>query len=205
MSEVSAGAVLRRFKDGYVLSALVLTLVAVGLDYLPPLTPEQRETFAIYYAQLPLALLAVVAIASVLRRGLRKQEKLFWAWLLLGFASLLGTLIGFAIFRDDPRFGAANVLTSALGPASILCTLIAAAQDPHLSEDPSGQAYLRRNRLVGYLVLGFALLFYFILIPARLDPEHYSIWAPESLPYLLLESIAVVRFVMLLLDCSSRK
>lgn len=195
---------MRRLKDGYVLSALALILAAVGLDYLPILTPEQRETFAIYYAQLPLALLAVLAIASVLRRSLRQQEKLFWAWLLLGSSSLLLALIGFAILRDDARFGAANLLVGAFGPASILCTLIAAAQDPHLSEDPSGQAYLRRNRLVGYLVLGFALLFYFVLTPARLDPEHYSMWAPESLPYLLLECIAVMRFVMLLLGCSSR-
>ena len=204
MSEVSAGAVLRRVKDTYIVFALALILGAVCLDYLPILTPGQRETFAIYYAQLPLALLAVLAIARVLRRSLRKQEKLFWAWLLPGFSFLLLALIGFAIFRDDPRFGAANLLVGAFGPASILCTLIAAAQDPHLSEDPTGQAYLRRNRLVGYLMLGFALLFYFVLIPARLDPEHYSKWAPESLPYLLLESIAVVRFVMLSLGCSSR-
>ena len=205
MSEATAGTGLRPARDGYVLSAVALIAVAVGLDYLPILTPGQRQTFAVYYAQLPLALLAVLVLALVLRRRAGKQEKLFWAWLLLGFSCLLGALIGFAIFRDAPGFVVASLLVGALGPATILCTLIAAAQDPHLREDPSGQAYLRRNRAVGYLVLGFALFFYFVLIPARLYPEHYSIWAPESLPYLLLESIAVGRFLMLWLGCSSQR
>jgi len=202
MSESAARAVLR-VKDGYVSSALSLVLVAIALDYLPILTAGQRETLAIYYAQLPLAFLVVLALGVALRRSERKQERLFWTWLLTGFSSLLANLIGFAILRDDARFGAVNLLIGAFGPASVLCTLIATAQDPHLSEDSSGQAELRRNRAMGYWVLGFALFFYFALIPARIEPEHNSIWVTESLPYLLLESLAVARFLTLMLICSS--
>ncbi len=205
MGEVTAGRGLRLTRGGYVLTAVVMISAALALDYLPILTPEQRQTFAIYYAQLPMAWLAVLATALVLRRSVGKQQKLFWSWLLLGFSCFLAALIGFAIFRDAPHFVLPNLLVGAFGPATILCVLIAATQDPHLQEDPSGQAYLRRNRAVGYLTLGFALFFYFALIPARLYPEHYSIWAPESLPYLLLESVALGRFLLLWLGCSSQR
>lgn len=198
------GTVSWRFRgtDGYISSALLLLLLLVALDSLPTFSSLQRQIHAHYNADLPFPFFVVLAVAANWRRNVSKGEKLFWGWIALGFFLDELYLMGDALLQHSTSSGA-SLVVDALGPFSALCILIAGAQDAQVPDDVRGQAYLRRNRIVGWLVWGFALLFYFVIIPAKLNPSSVPAHAAD-LSETLIDMCVVVRFASLAIGNSSR-
>jgi len=191
-----------RVADGYISSALVLLFLWMTLDFLPGLASLQRHIHGHYYADLPFPCLVILAAAVNWRRSAGKGEKLFWGWITLGFVLDELFLIGDAFLQHSTSLGA-HLIVDAFGPFSGLCILIGAAQEAHVRDDLNGQAYLRRNRLVGWLLWGFALLFYFVILPAKLSPQSLSTEAADW-SEILIDGCVIASFASLAISCSSR-
>ena len=189
-------------KDSYVSSSLLLLLALIALEYVPILASQQRHTLTHHYADLAFPWFVIVSAAVKWLRAKSKGAKLFWGWIALAFVLDELNLLGSALLQDSASLDA-HLLVGALGPFSGLCTLIAAAPDAHVEDDLSGQAYLRRNRIVGCLLWGFALLFYFLIIPAKLNPQGVAPQAAD-LSETLIDACVVIRLTPLAVRCSSR-
>ena len=82
MGESATRSVRLWAKDGYVLSLGTLLLLAALFDYLVGFpTPAERQ-YVLFCSLFPFVFIIFLATVSAWRKAARREERLFWTWLL---------------------------------------------------------------------------------------------------------------------------
>jgi len=205
MGESATRSVRLWAKDGYVLSLGTLLLLAALFDYLVGFpTPAERQ-YVLFCSLFPFVFIIFLATVSAWRKAARREERLFWTWLLTSDSFFFVTLIAYTFFRHDADVGVGNIVVSAFALLSLLCIFIAVEQRPDRQRETEEQTSSGGIRIVSYLFLGFVLLLYFQFIPSRLSPVPVPTWLPPWAPYVLLDLALSARFLWMSFSCSSRR
>lgn len=176
-------------------------LMLVGLPLLiPRLGADQLSTYSDFFLDVPLlAFLIVLALVDA-RAAHASPERRFWylvagafgCWLLvrvINIAWLLHVPIGHAVESD--------VAGDVIYVGFYLLLAVALELNPHEAAQRSERAGARMIEAAGAIVVVFALLAYFVVIPRAVNAAAYDTWVPSLLLYVVLDGYLVVRLAAL--------
>ena len=181
------------------LAGLVLVLTAIPY-FLPGLSPAARAAWGALYSSFPLLLVSMLAFQFRLRRVADPAEIRFWnLWTLALAAWLLNSLLNLWFYRQAEWTMQADLILNSC--YFLFYSFVAVALETRPNPVMSQQARLARLvERVGTLVFFFGLLFYFVVIPAFLDPITYE--SSSLLLFVALDFYLIVRLAGLQRDAS---
>jgi diguanylate cyclase (GGDEF)-like protein len=173
-------------------------LAAVVLAYLPGLLPtHQLEEFSESYSVV-LIVVTIVFLKYRFDRLPSPHERAFWNLWALAYAvwlipSVWDQFIGYADYQEV----AVNLVQDVLYLGFYALVILALETMAHRRAGPHSRGWLRRFGSAGGIVFTFALLFYFVVVPAAAQPDDYRSQLPSFVFYVLLDLYVVVRLVIL--------
>ena len=182
------------------LAGLVLLLTAVPY-FLPGLGPDTRAAWGSLYSAFPLLAICLLAFQFRLRRIADPDERRFWnLWTIALSAWLLNALLALWFARQDEWTMESDVALNAC--YFLFYSLAAIALETRPQPALNRQAKLAQVvERVGTLVFFFGLLFYFVILPAFLDPVSYE--SSSLLLFVALDFYLIVRLAGLRKNASS--
>ena len=184
----------RLFREDPFSRFLAFALLGLHLPYaFPWLTLEQLASYAELYINLPLLFLVVLALEYRLG-SLPQRERSFWRFFSLGFGAWWLNAVALWVVPVGPLL---DLSMDVLFTVFYLFSFLAAEQRPHLRIEQTFGHALRTLESTGAVILVFALLLYFVVLPAHLDPDAYQSWLPSAFFYVALDFILTLRFLNL--------
>ncbi|MEM8933787.1 MAG: PAS domain S-box protein, partial [Acidobacteriota bacterium] len=174
---------------------VVSALTILVLPYVLPVF--DAEAFPTFAATADLAVVTALLLVLLYRGGrLAGSERAFWWWTAAAYGGwwLAELLVWLAPERRSQA--GFHLIVDCSYLLFFVLSLLAAEQRP--DKGPSSRP--RPNRWIEAVGLGVivgSLAIYFVLLPIRLDPEHYSSWISSSMLYSALDLLLAIRFVQL--------
>jgi signal transduction histidine kinase/ActR/RegA family two-component response regulator len=170
-------------------------IVALLLLHIPIFLPQLDQDQRAYYSELymNLVLLAVVVLAFLHRLGTleRADERHFWSYLALSHGVWWLSALLYLVL---PVGKAGDLALDICYTLFYLAAFLAAECRPDLRRGGAFADTLRSLEASGAMVLVTALLLYFVIVPAQLDPVAYQSWLPSAYFYVALDLLLAVRF-----------
>lgn len=186
--------------------AVRATLVVWAFASLPYALPLGQAWLAEYqlYGLFPaLLVLVVAACLAGLRRVDSWQERQFWTLIALGFGAWLASYAPYSFATAPTRRLRFDVADELLYLLFYSCLLLAIDLRPHLSTTSRAADVERWLKSAGAILLAFAGLVYFVLVPVAWNPRAYLTWTPSLLLYVALDGFVLLRLTALALRSRS--
>jgi len=201
---IAGGAVALR-RDPWVWFISALALAFVGVGYLPMVPAYDRESFALYYSQLVLMVVATVVLARCARATRHPEERIFWSWFTVAQSFALASAVAYAVFQHAPDRTLGNLNTQLLMLGYYSALFLGLLYRPHRRAGWSRSGGAKRLAVAGSLVVAVTAFVYFNVIPSVFHPESYTSWLPTYYFYLLLDVGVLARLVSLIPSRTSRR
>jgi diguanylate cyclase (GGDEF)-like protein len=179
-----------------------ITWAALGLAVATlALRPLAATGDQVYYldaaSDLAFVLLAIVALLAGLGRLPSRDERRFWAIIAGSFGCWAVVLALYLALPDAWWTRRFDLVVDSIYLAFYLLMLAAVDGRPDLSFERRLLALGGRYRLPGAAVFSVGLFLYFVVVPARLNPELYGSWSPSMVLYLALDLYLTARLLIL--------
>lgn len=179
---------------------VIALLVVWALGALPYALPLDQAWLAQYQALVlfpPLIAMAVIACVHGLKRLESWQERQFWTLVGAGFTAWLVSYLPYYFLPAGARGLRFELTGELLYLLFYICLLLALDVRPHLATSSRVGDVERWIKSLGAVLLTFAALVYFVLIPAAFNPSDYGTWVPSLSMYVALDVFVVIRVVAL--------
>ncbi len=192
-------------RDPVIRVFVVLFLISHIPYFLPNLDYDYFQTYQ--WIQSTVFLLPVVSILlwPPLKYAATDNERNFWKF--LSFAFFLWWVVSLInlFWYTFEWTQSTDVLTDSLYLGFYLSWFIALSFIPHDHHQRRAELSDRWLRATAAIALSLFLFFYFILVPSRFTPEHYTTWVPSLLFFSFLDTVLTVFLVRLLIKAQTRK
>lgn len=177
--------------------ALLMVWALAALPYAFSSDQEWLARYQLLFLFPPL--LAFDVAACFVGRGRLEswQERQFWTLVGAGFTAWLVSYVPYSVVpaaQQGLRFELAGELLYLL---FYLCLLLALDIRPHLATSSRLGDAERWLKSLGAVLLTFAALVYFVLIPATFNPTDYGTWVPSLSLYVALDAFVVIKLAAL--------
>ena len=193
------------WRDPIIWVALLVSAGTLLLYLIQPFQVDTWQKVTEHYVMLPMLMVALVALAAGIGRIEQDRERRFWRlWTVaVGFWLLIQSLYAFLPVEYWVR--AFDVGIDSLYLAFYLTIILALSLNPHRTGTIPTDPVRRRFEDVAAAVVVFALMTYFVVIPAVFKPETHDTWTPSLLLYVILDVFILLRFLYMLSDCWSTR
>ncbi len=178
----------------------IALLIAWALAALPYAFSSDQEWLARYQMLFlfpPLLAFVVVACLVGRRRLESWQERQFWTLVGAAFAAWLASYVPYYVVAAAQRGLWFELTGELLYLLFYICLLLALDVRPHLATSSRIGDAERWLKSLGAVLLTFAALVYFVLIPAAFNPSDYGTWVPSLSLYVALDTFVVIRLAAL--------
>ncbi len=172
--------------------------VSILPSFLPVLSPAATYTYADEYSDVPMLVMAGVALVIALRRTSSHGERLFFRLIVGGLAAWLAVRASYTLMPAALWGETADLIQDFLYLAGYLLFAISLETQPFAPRRLVERRRLHTVEILGTLVFVFGLLAYFVVIPSVFNPEVYASWVPSLLLYAVLDAYLVIRTLTLL-------
>jgi hypothetical protein len=192
-SDPTRGAGGTWFSDSWFVVGFSLWFASVLITLAPVLSFENRSAFSDLWADFVTLPFTIGLAALNARRTPSPRERKFWWFFVAALSCWLAVRVIYVIAPAEEWLVGQDVLTDSLYGVFYLMLALALEMKPHsdtLRREPIRRSIRRRDdRIpVSTIVVFFvATLVYFIIIPARQDPDTYRYWIYSFALYVVLD------------------
>lgn len=194
---IPSGRSLRLLLSDRVVLATPVVWVLTSLPYAASGDQKWLARYQLYILVPALLGLVIVACLVGLRQVESWQERRFWSFVAIGFGAWLASYLPYYLVDVPPRNLAFNLADELFYLLFYCCLLLAIDFRPHLGTTSPAADVERWLKPAGAIVLAFAGLVYFVLVPVAVDPRAYYTWTPSMLLYVALDLFVLVRLAVL--------
>ena len=190
--------------DPFVLVALILAAFYAAFYSLPLVSSEAMTRLATLFGDACWLVLVVISLLAAIPGTQHPEQRRFWALLGLAFSCWLGSSVLLPLNEGADWGISIAIAEDAFYLLFYLFMLLAATSRPHLRPDWTRDNHLYWIETVGGIVFLALLMNYFVLVPARVNPQAYSSWQPSHLMFVLMDTLLLSLFAYLFFSCRNR-
>ncbi len=171
----------------------ILTLLYV----VPVLPPSWLATYSQAYLDLPLVPLVIAACWVGLGAIEDEHERRFWQWWGASFVTWLAISLPFAVIPGRSWTIGWMLYGDIAYLVMYLCFILAIEMRPHREHTGSFNEREQQLRAIGFAVLAFFGLVYFVLVSATFDVDRYESGVPSMYLFIALDLAVFARLLWL--------
>ncbi len=186
-----------RFLGDSPFRAATVGVLLIATPYLVPILKADQMGWYALLSAIPLLLLAIGLAVGAVVAGESRNERRFWLGWLLGLWMWLVVQVSYVLGPDSWVGSGFDLATDLLYMLFYLFIILALEKRAGLRRKERDERAPGMSE-IGVVVLFFALVVYFILIPSALSPEAYQTWVPSALLYSVLDLYLSTKLIVLM-------
>ncbi|MCI0606197.1 PAS domain S-box protein [bacterium] len=175
------------------LRLFTFTFVVLAIPYFLSFSEEFRGNVQ-FYGELLLYALVMFAFQHQLNLVESKNEKRFWNYLTIAFASWLLARCAVVLLPKMLENPMRYIWVDVIYLIYYLFFFLAAELRPDVNQEETSDRNAQKIKLLGFIAFLTTLLTYFILIPSDFAPQTYEAFLPSYYLFLALDLVVLVRF-----------